>query len=231
MEKSFFDSYIGAALEYDIFAGGDPNRTKSDRYTSQAAAIADKKAVIEKEAVDAGIVPEQQPQGQQPENNLQETKPEENSDFSENETDEMGNIGEAGQFNNDAESEDSAGMSETSDEENPEGTSEDPVENQNAQLEKKRKETLFEVTTSLHAAVSNNIEMLQKINPPIDENANKIYFDVINQLRQCKDTLYHIAVKDIQNGDYVDTLRKITAISKIYELSVETIKIIYAKTD
>lgn len=224
MEKSFFDSYIGAALEYDIFAGGDPNRAKSERYTSQAAAIADKKAVIEKEAVDAGIVPEQQPQEQQPENNFQETEPEEN-------TEEMGNIGETGQFNNDTESEDIAGMSETSDEENPEGTTEDPVESQNAQLEKKRKETLFEVTTSLHAAVSNNIEMLQKINPPIDENANKIYFDVINQLRQCKDTLYHIAVKEIQNGDYVDTLRKITAISKIYELSVEAIKMIYTKTD
>ena len=31
MEKGFFDEYIGAALEYDIFAGGDPNRPKSDR--------------------------------------------------------------------------------------------------------------------------------------------------------------------------------------------------------
>ena len=238
MEKSFFDTYIGAAMEYDIFAGGDPNRPKSDRYTSQAAANADQAAVAEKEATDAGVPPEQ-PASTEPTDQPAEPTGDPSADPSMGDptggadagADPMGNDssmgGEdpmGGEQDPTADGMDEGSMDDGSGD--PTGASPDDP---NAKLEKKRKEVLFEVTSSLHGAVSNNINMLQRINPPMEDSANKIYYDVINQLQHCKDALYRIAVSDLQSGDYIDILRRITAISKVYELSSEAIKMIYPK--
>ena len=225
MEKGFFDEYIGAALEYDIFAGGDPNRPKSDRYTSQSAENSDKSAIAEKEAIDTGNNQTQDEQSQV--NNMPDN---------DNETE---NINDSQQM--DTSSDVDTGMDENSEdnennddigndiENNEDSTETSNLSDQNSDLDKKRKDVLFEVTSSLHCAISNNIEMLEKINPPINEDANKVYYDVINQLRHCKNTLYNIATKELQNGDYVDILRRVIALSKVYELSIESIKMIYPK--
>ena len=238
MEKSFFDTYIGAAMEYDIFAGGDPNRPKSDRYTTQAAANADQAAVAEKEATDAGIPPEQ-PTSTAPTDQPAEPTEDPASAPSMGDptggtnaeadptTDDPSMGGEDGM--SDAQDPSAGGIDDASMDDGSSAPSGAPADDSNAKLEKKRKEVMFEVTSSLHGAVTNNINMLRRINPPMEDTANKIYYDVIDQLQHCKDALYHIAVSELQTGDYVDILRRITAISKVYELSSEAITMIYSK--
>lgn len=227
MKKGVFDTYIGAALEYDIFAGGDPNRPKSDRYTTQAAANADQSAVAEKEATDAGITPQndasQVNQNSNDNSDLNMNAESENmDDQSTEQSDESDELPEDGGDQSDINSDNMEDETATSGDSSP---------NPDEKLNKERKEILFEIISSLHGAICNNITMLQKINPPLEEKSNKVYYDVINHLQYCKDILYKIAIDKLQTDDYIDILRKVTAISKVYELSIESIKLIYPKNN
>ena len=222
-----FDEYVAAALEYDIFAGGDPNRPRSERYVNDAAAANDAVAKAEKDEADRGgeipVAPGNEPAEETPENqsgSQEESSdeinesPEEASDTSEMpESDNMGAGSEGDMTDNMSGQEDSEVDSSTT-------SSISPVD-------QKRKEGLFNIAVSLYEAIQSNLSMMNKADPPLDEEANKIFFNIRNQLLHCTDLLYDIITREIKSGDYIDILRKFTSINVIYDLCVASLNLLY----
>lgn len=231
MKKGLFDSYIAAALEYDIFAGGDPERPKADRYTTPEASVEDATAVAQKTAIDNGEM-DPSPQAQANPDTATGNEPQEDPNMMGDAAggdpmadpaadDSMGGeMGEGGedQFNTpmggDTPSEgDAANM---------------PPDPQD-QLNKKRNIVLFQMVTSLHNGISSNLDMMNQMEPPVNSEKNDIFFQVQKQLEYCKNLLYDIATKEIGTGDYVDILRRVTTIDKIYDLCSDVMEKLYPK--
>lgn len=228
--RSYFDTYIGIALEYDIFAGGDPNRPKSDRYTTQTAQMADQGAIAEKNAIDQGEQPDQNmnnTQDMNEGNDSQQMGADDGSNLDMPGGDDMGvddNLG-GDEFGDGTGGTDEMGDMNSTDSMGDTSNENDPQ----ALLDKKRNDTLFTMITSLHRAIDSNLNTMKEINPPSDEEANKLFFDTQNQLEYCKNLLFEIATQDLGNKEYVDILRRVTTISKVYELSIHIMEKIFPK--
>lgn len=207
-----FDEYVAAALEYDIFAGGDPNRPRSERYVNDAAAANDAVAKAEKDEADRGgeipVAPGNEPAEETPEN--QSDSQEESSDEI---SDNIGDGSEGDMTDNMSGQEDSEVDSSTTPSISP--------------VDQKRKEGLFNIAVSLYEAIQSNLSMMNKADPPLDEDANKIFFNIRNQLLHCADLLYGIITREIKSGDYIDILRKFTSINVIYDLCLASLNLLY----
>lgn len=221
-----FDEYVAAALEYDIFAGGDPNRPRSERYVNDTAAANDAVAKAEKDEADRGgaipVAPGNEPANETPEN---QSGPEENSseemgessaDISD--TSEMPDSGNTGDGSEGDMTDDMSGQGDSD-----VGPSTAPI----SPVDQKRKEGLFNIAVSLYEAIQSNLSMMNKADPPLDEEANKNFFNIRNQLMHCADLLYNIITREIKSGDYIDILRKFTSINVIYDLCITSLDLLY----
>ena len=244
MKETSFDSYIAAAMEYDIFAGGDDSLPKNQRYTSQAAAQQDQRAEAQKNAVDSGQTtqtnpptnqPGQQDQGQQPQDQGAQGEQDPNAAQAGGDDADLGDAGDLGgdadldgeeggddlgAGGDDAASGDDMGFDQSTEDQN----------NPEEQLKKARTKTLFQITTSLHGGITANLELMNQMNPPSTQEGVDTFYNIQRQLLHCKDILYKIAVHDIGTAEYVDTLRRIMAVFKVYDLCIEALNVLYPKS-
>ena len=222
-----FDEYVAAALEYDIFAGGDPNRPRSERYVNDTAAANDAVAKAEKDEADrGGAIPVASG------NELADETPENQSGPEENSSEEMGDS--STDISNTSEMPESDNMGDGSEgdmTDNMSGQGDSEVGSSTTSsispVDQKRKEGLFNIAVSLYEAIQSNLSMMNKADPPLDEDANKNFFNIRNQLLHCTDLLYGIITREIKSGDYIGILRKFTSINVIYDLCIASLDLLY----
>ncbi len=204
--KNIFDSFVGVALEYDILAGGDPSLPDNKRYSSSNARAADQAAQDEVDAVDNGDIKPNESLARDDATTDQVSghggDPEKNGEFGENLT-------EDNEADPDSMDDDESDLTLNSS---------DPVKNS---TNLSRMKVLYQMITALHSGISANLDTLNHADPPADDAASKIFFNIVTQLTYCKNILYDIAVHDLHKGEYVDILRKVTTIEKIYDLCIE----------
>lgn len=182
------------AMELDILAGGDPELPKNER----AAPIGtqDNQPITNDQGSQMATSPED-PAGDPTEENP-------------NMDDGMDGMGDSGLGG------DLSGMGNG---EIPSGeTSTTPKQDPN---DLQRKINLRKEIKALYDQVCANIDSMNRCEPPSTPAESKLFFEAEKKLDDIKNLLFSMATRDIYNNEYVDTIRRFTAVDKAYALCID----------
>lgn len=219
MSSSIFNSVMNSiALEFNLLEGGDSELPTKERFVEQDENknLTENKPEVkdspEDDATNSEEEPEEDPQDSDtpPEEDDTESPEDDNSDDEENlnDTDDTGT--EDDPLADDAMGDDDLGA----DDADPTGSSD------NTHEKLIQKMNLRKLMCVLHSSISASLDSLYKCQPPENDEACTIFFNVQAKLGNCKDILFEMITSDMKYAEYTDILRRYQAIDNVYDICI-----------
>lgn len=139
----------------------------------------------------------------------------------ENTSDEDGQSSDSDDLNLDDDSNDQSNDSDISNPSDPESQD----DSQDDQFTDSRKKKIKKQFMHLYDVINNSIKLISSYTPNVvDSDYVKVSSSIKDNLSQCKEIIYDLAVDNFQNIEYHELLKKYVAINRIYELSIRSME-------
>ena len=107
-----------------------------------------------------------------------------------------------------------------------------PEKNAEDDFSESRKKKIKKQFLHLYNVISDSIKLLSTYSSDIvDDNYIRTMSNVTDNLTQCRNIIYDLAVNDFQSMEYHELLKKYIAINRVYELSTKTIEKYFEEYD
>lgn len=112
---------------------------------------------------------------------------------------------------------------------NTENTDE-PMQQEDDPFTESRKKKIKKQFMHLYDVIDDSVKLISTYNPNIvDTNYIHVLSSIKDNLTQCKEIIYNLAVNEFQNVEYHELLKKYVAINRIYEISTKTLEKYFEK--